>query len=131
MSSQITPPPYGGSTADVSELALPLSMGKGWMKFVGVMSIIQGAFIALSIIGILIAWLPIWLGVLIMQSADAIERAQLSGDAAALKEALAKLKTYFLIQGVLYIVGLVIMVLYVLFFGAMMFAMFKNGTFAH
>jgi hypothetical protein len=131
MSSQFTPPPYGGSTADVSELALPLSMGKGWMKFVGVMSIIQGAFIALSIIGILVAWLPIWLGILIMQSADAIERAQLSGDAVALKESLGKLKTYFMIQGVLYIVGMVIMLLYFLFFGAMMFAMFKHGTFPH
>jgi len=131
MSSQFTPPPYGGNTTDVSDLALPLSMGKGWMKFVGIMSIIQGAFIALSIIGILIAWLPIWLGILIMQAADAIERAQLSGDAGALKEALGKLKTYFVIQGVLYLVGIVIMVLYFLFFGAVMFAMFKNGTFPH
>ena len=47
------------------------------------------------------------------------------------KEALGKLKTYFVIQGVLYLVGIVIMVLYFLFFGAVMFAMFKNGTFPH
>jgi hypothetical protein len=131
MSSQFTPPPYGGSTADVSDLALPLSMGRGWMKFVGIMSIIQGVFIALSIVGILVAWLPIWLGVLIMQAADAIERAQRSGDALAMKEAMGKLKTYFVIQGVLYLVGIVFMVLYIVFFGAMMFAAFKHGGFPH
>ncbi len=131
MSSPFTPPPYGGSTADVSDLALPLSMGRGWMKFVGIMSIIQGVFTALTIVGILIAWLPIWLGVLIMQAADAIERAQRSGDASAMKEALGKIKTYFVIQGVLYLVGIVFMLLYFVFFGAMMFAALKHGGFPH
>jgi hypothetical protein len=131
MSSQFTPPPYGGSTVDVSDLAQPLSMGRSWMKFVGIMSIIQGVFTALTIVGILIAWLPIWLGVLIMQAADAIERAQRSGDALAMKEALGKIKTYFVIQGVLYLVGMVFMLLYFVFFGAVMFAAIKHGGFPH
>ena len=107
---------YGNSINDLSQ---PLASGKGWMKFVGIMFIIQGALTALTIVGILIAWLPIWIGVLIMQSAGALERAQLSGDAAAFKESLAKLRTFFIIQGVLYIVGIVLTVLYFMFFGAM------------
>lgn len=123
----------GQATANnsIQDLSQPLASGKGWMKFVGIMFIIQGAITALSIIGIIIAWLPIWIGVLVMQSAGAIERAQLSGDAAALKEALAKLRTYFVIQGVLYLVGIALMVVYFMFFGAMFAALMKNGGFPH
>jgi len=117
-----TPPP------SVQDLSQPLASGKGWMKFVGIMFIIQGAITALSLVGIVIAWLPIWIGVLVMQSAGAIERAQASGDAAALKEALAKLRTYFVIQGVLFLVGIAMIVLYIAVFGAMFGAMLHSGS---
>ena len=128
MSESMAPPPYGTTVSNtVSDLAVPLSSGSGWMKFVGIMFIIQGAMTALTIVGILIAWLPIWIGVLVMQSAGAIERAQLSGDAMAMKEALSKLRTYFVIQGVLYLIGIIIFVLYFVFFGAVFTAMFRNG----
>jgi Family of unknown function (DUF5362) len=113
------------------DLIQPLASGKGWMKFVGIMFIVQGALTALTIVGILIAWLPIWTGVLLVQSAGALENAQLTGDAFALKESFAKLRTYFVIQGVLYLVGIVLMVLYFMFFGAMFATMMKNGGFPH
>ena len=115
----------------IQDLSQPLASGKGWMKFVGIMFIIQGAVTALTIVGIVIAWLPIWTGVLLMQASSAIERAQLTGDSSALKESLARLRTYFIIQGVLYLVGIVVAVLYFIFFGAMFAAMMKNGTFPH
>lgn len=115
----------------VADLSQPLASGAGWMKFVGIMFIIQGALTALTIIGILIAWLPIWIGVLLMQSAGSIESANISGDATAFKQGLAKLRTFFVIQGVLYVVGLALMVLYFLFFGAVFMAMLKNGSFPH
>jgi uncharacterized membrane protein len=123
----------GQATANhsIQDLSQPLASGKGWMKFVGIMFIIQGAVTALTIVGIVIAWLPIWTGVLLMQASSAIERAQMSGDSSALKESLARLRTYFIIQGVLYLVGIVVAVLYFIFFGAMFAAMMKNGTFPH
>lgn len=111
----------------IQDLSQPLASGKGWMKFVGIVFIIQGALTAITIVGILIAWLPIWIGVLVMQSAGAIERAQLSGDALALKEALAKLRTYFVIQGVLILVGIVLWVLAMIFYGAVFAAYMHNG----
>jgi hypothetical protein len=111
----------------IQDLSQPLASGKGWMKFVGIIFIIHGALLAITLVGIIIAWLPIWIGVLVMQSAGAIERAQLSGDAFALKEALAKLRTYFVIQGVLYLVGIALGVIYFMFFGAMFAAMLHNG----
>lgn len=123
----------GQATANhsIQDLSLPLASGKGWMKFVGIMFIIQGAITAITIIGIVVAWLPIWTGVLLMQASNAIERAQMSGDSSALKESLARLRTYFIIQGVLYLVGIACFVLYIVFFGAMFAAMMKNGTFPH
>lgn len=123
----------GQATANnsIQDLSQPLASGKGWMKFVGIMFIIQGAITAITIIGIVIAWLPIWTGVLLMQASNAIERAQMSGDSSALKESLARLRTYFIIQGVLYLIGIAIFVLYFIFFGAMFAAMLKNGTFPH
>ncbi|WP_109125243.1 DUF5362 domain-containing protein [Dyella sp. C11] len=119
----------GQATANhsIQDLSQPLASGKGWMKFVGIVFIIQGALTAITIVGILIAWLPIWIGVLVMQSAGAIERAQLSGDAVALKEALAKLRTYFVIQGVLILVGIVLWVLAIVFYGAVFAAYMHNG----
>jgi hypothetical protein len=111
----------------IQDLSQPLASGKGWMKFVGIVFIIQGALTALTLVGIIIAWLPIWIGVLVMQSASAIERAQLSGDAVALKEALAKLRTYFVIQGVLMLVGIALWVIGLFFYGAVFLAMLHNG----
>ncbi len=123
----------GQTTAapSIKDLSQPLASGKGWMKFVGIVSIIHGALIALTIIGIVIAWLPIWIGVLLMQSANAIERAQLSGDADALKESLARLRTYFVVLGVLILVGIIISAVYFMFFGAMIATMIRNGNFLH
>jgi len=112
------------------EISLPLASAAGWMKFIGIMFIIQGAITALTIIGIIIAWLPIWIGVLLLQSAGAAQRSQVQDDANALIEALSRLKTYFVIQGVLYLVGLALMIIYFVFFGAVVAAML-HGNFAH
>lgn len=132
MTDQSQPPFFADrGTASVSDLATPLSSGAGWMKFVGIMFILQGAMTALSLIGIVIAWIPIWIGVLVMQSAGAIERAQISGDAMAMKEALGKLRTYFVIQGVFYLIGLILAAVAFVFWGAVFLAMFRGGFPSH
>lgn len=102
-------------TGVIRELSVPLYQCKGWMKLVGVMSIIGGAIQALTIVGIIIAWLPIWTGVLLFQSAGAIEQAYQGGSREAMTRSLAKLKTYFIIMGVLTLIAIVIMILAILF----------------
>ena len=92
----------------IRELSLPLYQAKGWMKLLAVVMIVYGVLIALSIIGIIIAWLPIWLGILLWQAATAAENAQASGRKGPLLEALAKVKLYFIINGVLLLAGLVL-----------------------
>ena len=95
-------------TGMVKNLSYPLYNCKGWMKFLGVMSIIGGALQALSIFGIIIAWLPIWTGILLFQSATAITQAYEGDNQAEMTRALFKLKTYFIIMGVLTLIGIII-----------------------
>lgn len=124
--------PYAAPAASmpsVSQLSLPLASATGWMKFIGVIFIIQGVLTALTIVGIIVAWLPIWIGVLLMQAASAIERAQYNDEAGALMEALGKLKTYFIIQGILILLGIIFAVLYFVFFGAFILSMMHSHAF--
>jgi len=107
----------------IRDLSQPLASGKGWIKFLGIINIVGGLFTALSLIGILWAWVPIWLGVLLLQAGNAIERARLAGDEAAMRLSLDKLRVYFIVQGVLFLVGIAVTVLFMfLFFGAIMAA---------
>lgn len=91
----------------------PIYASKGWMKLLGILLIVQGVLIALSIVGLLIAWLPIWIGVLLMKSAKKAEEAYVDGAEADAIESLARLKTIFTIYGVVTIVGIGFMILYI------------------
>jgi hypothetical protein len=92
----------------VREVSLPLYGSKGWIKFLGILMIIYGVLVALSIVGIIIAWLPIWLGVLLSKTANNIERAHLSGDKMAMIKAQNSLNTYFTVYGVLALIGIIL-----------------------
>lgn len=91
----------------IKTLSLPLYQSKGWMKLIGVMMILYGLLVALSIIGIIVAWLPIWMGILLFQAASAAEDAQAKESPEDLLNALNRLRTYFTIMGVLTLIGLI------------------------
>ncbi len=111
----------------IKEVAIPLFQAKGWMKFLGVMNILGGVFMAFSIWGLLIAWLPIWAGVVLYQAASAVEASQLAdGRRDSFERGLAKLKTYFMLSGITMLIFLVISLLGVLF-GVGMMAMMAGG----
>ena len=108
----------------VKELSHPLYSSKGWIKLVGVLLLIYGIFAALTLVGIIIAWLPIWLGILLIQSSNRIADAQLSGDKFAMIKAQSNLGTYFTIYGVLTLLGIV--------FGIIVFIVaFSTGLLTH
>ena len=106
------------NASDVRDIGLPIYQCKGWMKFLAVLSILDGVVCVFTLIGILIAWLPIWVGVLLWQSASSVERAEETGDKAALVASLNKLKTYFAIQGIITLLTIVFIIV-VLSFGMM------------
>jgi len=95
----------------IKEISLPLFKSKGWLKLLGILMIVYGGFMAISIVGIIIAWLPIWLGALLYQSAGKIETAHILGDKKSFIKAQQNLSTYFTIYGVLAIVGIVISII--------------------
>jgi hypothetical protein len=111
----------------IQELSVPLYQAKGWMKLLGVVMIVHGVLTALSLVGIIVAWLPIWLGVLLFKSAGMVEGAQLSGDKTQMLEGLRKLKTYFVINGVLMLIVLVLIAASFLMFGAGIFALLSES----
>ena len=46
---------------DIRTLSAPLYRVKGWLKFVGVMLIIDGVLLVFTFVGIVVCWIPIWL----------------------------------------------------------------------
>jgi hypothetical protein len=77
----------------------------GWMKFMGIMTIIGGALQALSIFGLVIAWLPIWMGVVLTKAGSKAGEYADKGDFASLDGMTGQLKTYFTISGIMIIVS--------------------------
>ncbi len=120
MESEITPSP----AETVRLLSSPLYNNKGWIKFFGIMNIIYGVFAAVTLVGILFAWIPIWLGVLINGAANNIERAYLTGNQQDMLQAQKKLSTYFVINAILVLLGLI-------FVGIILVVVFTTGLYTH
>lgn len=110
----------------VKEVTLPLYQARGWLKFLGAVLIVKGVASVFTIVGIVVAWVPIWMGVLLWKAAGLAESAQVTGNKLQLQESLGKLKTYFTIIGILLIVGIIIFLLVMLFMGATIFALVEE-----
>jgi len=90
----------------IRALSQPLYQSRGWMKLIGVMMILYGTLFALTIVGIIFAWLPIWLGILLFQAASSAEDAHIASNAEELLATQRILKTYFTIMGVITLISL-------------------------
>ena len=56
--------------------------------------------------GILVAWLPIWMGVLMFQAGSSIDLPANLAIRFAFLRSMGNLKTYFVLQGVLTLIGI-------------------------
>jgi hypothetical protein len=124
-----TQPQQDDSARHLNDMAAVGENMVGWLKFLGVVNIIMGVFVALSIVGILVAWLPIWLGVLLFQAGNQITEARVSRNYFHLVEMMRKFKMYFMIQGILLLISLIFAVIGFLSFGAAIIGAFGNGDF--
>jgi len=95
----------------IQRLGEPLYRAKGWIKFAGVLLIINGVVSIFSLWGILVCWIPIWMGALLCGASNRIRAAVEADDEAAYLAGMEKMGTYFRITGVLTIVGLALAVL--------------------
>ena len=87
----------------IKDFASYLNANRGWIKFFGVLSIIQGSLLCLSIGGALIGWLPIWLGVNVFQAAKAADLAERTGSREYMEEALYRLGFFFKLNGIVFV----------------------------
>lgn len=104
-----------GSGDSFKDLIEPLYRAKFWMQLIGIVMIIAGLFTALTIIGIIVAWIPIWAGIVLMQVAGSVDLAYTSNSNEAAMTAMRRLKTYFTIFGVLTLVYIVFTVFMIMF----------------
>ena len=91
-------------TRTIQELSMPIYQARGWLKFLGVLSIISGIGSALALVGIL----PIWMGVLLFQAGSNITMAAQMGDRFSYLKAMGALKTFFVLMGVLALLAIVL-----------------------
>jgi len=84
----------------IKEIAAPLYHHRIWLRILAISSITWGAISALTVVGIIIAWLPIWFGVLLYQSVHGLESAFLSGDKNVLLQTVRKLRTVVILAGI-------------------------------
>ena len=110
----------------VREVSLPIFQSKGWLKLLGVVMIINGILVALTLVGIVICWLPIWLGVLLFQAAGAVEGAQINGDKGQLLTSLSKLKMYFMINGIMMLIMIIGVAVAILISGGAIFSLLNR-----
>ncbi|MEJ2052749.1 MAG: DUF5362 family protein [Calditrichaceae bacterium] len=117
-----------GQNPVLERLAFSAKNMSVWLKVVGIINIISGALTAISLVGIIIAWAPIWMGILLYQASSRADEARASGRYDQLVTMMEKLRLYFLIQGILIIVMVVLSVIGFLIFGAGIIAMLNQGT---
>ncbi len=108
----------------ISEISQPLFDARKWMKFIGVLAIISGVTAMFSIVGLLICWLPIWMGILLFQAGNRIEEAFEKGNKEYLMDSMLKLKKYFTIMGIISLFSLALVFLAILFTGGAIFSQF-------
>lgn len=93
----------------------PLRDVAGWTKFVAVMSIIVGALSCATVVGAVVGWLPIWIGVVLLNAGNRLVSGVDAEEPDDVREGAQKLALTIKLVGILAIVWLVFMALYVAF----------------
>lgn len=70
-----------------------------WVSLVAWPMIIAGALYCLTIVGAIVGWLPLWIGLSLRKSAKAASQLEATGETVALHEYLRGLKTYMTVMG--------------------------------
>jgi Zn-dependent protease len=92
--------------SNIKPLAEPLYKQRVWLKLVAILTIIGGVLTALTVLGVVIAWIPIWAGVALYQAASNLEDAMVNRQGDTLIRALSKLGLYFKINAVTWVLAL-------------------------
>lgn len=103
------------------EILEPLFDNVIWLQITGIFFLIIGIITCLTIVGLIYGWIPVWLGVLLIQAASLLK--DIDGEDSGEDfeydafEVVRKISRYFKIQGILVIVYLGLIVLLLSFAG--------------
>ncbi|MGF1667286.1 MAG: DUF5362 family protein [Acidimicrobiia bacterium] len=100
----MTPDPTFGAPAPdpiVRQIIEPLYRARVWMKFLAVLGFVVGGLYMLTIVGVVVAWIPILIAVFVWQAASAAEVAYSAGSAADARRSLDRLRLVFITYGLL------------------------------
>ncbi|MFC1764005.1 DUF5362 domain-containing protein [Planctomycetota bacterium] len=100
------PHPEPAQMSIVRFLDEPLWRARGWMKLLGVLFIINGVMMILSLWGIILCWIPIWMGVTLFSAANHVRSAAEMDDQVMMKAGLEKIALFFKINGIMFLVCL-------------------------
>ncbi len=93
----------------------------GWLKFLGIVNMVVGGLAILTIVGIVFAWLPIWMGLLLYRAGNHGSEFVYTDNALHLIESMEKLRTYFVLQGILILIQIAFILM--MFVGTLPFTM--------
>lgn len=108
-----------------SRLESALRGMKGWLKFLGILMIIMGIPSALMLVGILY----IWLGIVLYQAGSRAQQFLVSKSSDDLAEFASKLKTYFLVTGILALIGIILGIITGCIYAVIAIIAIAGGTF--
>jgi hypothetical protein len=95
----------------------------GWVSLLGWVTLIAGIGYAVTIVGLIIAWLPMWIGISLISAGSAGKRLAETGNPEDLVTYLAKIRVYFAAIGVILAMSLVVLVGSMLLFGGTILAL--------
>lgn len=83
------------SPSRIKDYLESLYKARVWIKLAGIISIVQGVMTILSLWGIIICWLPVWIGVILLKTARDIRTAYETENEEACASANAAIGKYF------------------------------------
>jgi hypothetical protein len=118
-------PAPGGMGALPPHVMVTVQSLQTWSKVFGIASIVFGAMYCLSLVGIIVGWLPILMGMWVKSAGQELTAYAAGGDVNALNSALGKLRNYFLVTGIGMMITCVMILLIILFYLLMLLGMFS------
>jgi len=100
----------------------------GWMKFIGIFTIVSGAIACIGIITAAIGVPLIFAGIALTKGSKSIKTYKQYNSPYVLNEVFTSMNKYFKIKGILVIIGIILSVIYISFF-LFVLVMGVNGLF--
>jgi hypothetical protein len=110
-----------------SNYCLEINKGRGWLKFLGIIAIISGAINVLTVVGIIYAWIPIWIGVIMLQASNRGQEFINSKDPEKLNQYLERVSFFYKLSGIMVIVSIALTIIFMIIWAIVGFSFMKMG----